>query len=303
MASKTKKSSAEVEPVQIPAAIRSDAGVDDLLSSLSEEVASKESPKKNDRPTMALPPEVEKLFLEWIPANNLKELVDSYEKEHKNELKDELFDLFVKTIWSLKKRPMNPTLQVSKNKKPDSSGTFIVKDSYKINYPEVPEGSSARGVIVDFLKSQGLSEANAAKLVDDEISFVPITALHPLNELIFGKKQGKDFVPPSDLQKNTAQKLLKILKEQFTAEERSLLIYTKQNTDVKKGFLERVTQYCNSEEELRKVLTNVIIPEDSLRAGEFAASDSFNEKKSRLIEVMESVIGEELEPESDKKKR
>src|SRR5581483_1577240 len=135
-----------------------------------------------------------------------------------------LKERFIRMWFEEKFRPDNPLVQTFA-----SRCNFIVKDSLKINIPE-------NGSVSETLANLGFSEEKAEKIEEDEFEETRTVSLRPFNELMGGD--------PS--QRALADKLMTLVKENFSREELAALIVSEKKFKAKEGFLDRCVKYCDS---------------------------------------------------------
>lgn len=285
----------------------------DLLSSLIQ--GKKPTPKKTEnranRPALELTPALEQAFINLGAAEGLEELIESRIEREKDFLDDGCFKIWTEGLWKQKNRPANPTLEVSKNGRPDIQGIYQVQERYKLNAPEISQEKTLEEAVtdklVDLLVGAGMpqkeAETKAGDLVANELVLnnKPIIDLDRLtNGHWEGTGKNKTFVEASQTEQAVASKLIKLIKARsnedlaaaghFTDEEAEELLELKPQVKVKTGFLTRVTNYVNNLDQLR-IVFSIIIPVHFPQIKKFAASDTAEEKNRRHLETAADIIG------------
>lgn len=276
------------------------------LASLRKTIVGDDGKKATkQRPTLDLPVDSQRLFQQHILAAELSDHFSSHSENLKAALKVDLMPLYIAQMWGARSQPANPTLKVSKTitdpitlhtkQVPDLEGMFVVVERMTVQATTAEE-------LVAMLEEVGLTEANALKLVAENVDFTPNTSIN-FNVLMNGKYIDGKFVESSPEEKVIAEKALGLLmgtsKEKLSDEELALLIDTNDLIKVKKGFLERVCSYIevsgpDSDATGMKILTAVLtLIKPTLNAGryKFGISDTLVEKNDRLLEGAREIIG------------
>lgn len=284
----------------------------DLLGSLT---AGKKPTKKVNaaatRPDLELSPALETAFERFAGADALAEVVDARRDQEKDFLNDGCFQTWTERLWKAKNRPANPELKIEKNGKVDIQGIYQVQERYSFNAPDVPDGKSLEEVVIekftDLFVATGMTQAdaetNATQLVTNELTLSPKPIID-LDRLVNGHYEGegknKNFVEASAAEQEIASKLIQMMKARtpkelseigcFTDEEFDAAVEYKAQVVVKKGFLQRVSTYVNSLDQLRMVFT-IIKPVKFPQAKKFADADTPDEKNRRLLAVACDILG------------
>jgi hypothetical protein len=253
--------------------------------------------KKPERAVLQLTESAEENFRKWVPAKILADHFRTHLENIVAALDEEVFPLFAKAMWEAKSKPQNPALKSrNENNQPDIEGQYVVQEKFSISAPDTSDGSDPREAMVTVLVGIGLSEANARRLVETELDFMPQVTIN-LSELLNGKKDGKQWREPTDDERSAAAKLLAYINngtaDPLTDDERASLTVTRFNkvTFKTSGFLERVTTYCTTYDQLLKLLTLVFKPIVSHRGAKFGVSDPLDTKNSRLIQEAANILG------------
>jgi hypothetical protein len=299
MAKATKKATDTQAKVNIPAAVRDGqpqpGSVDDELAALLGQAAP--APKKggkDKRPEMELDAEAQEVGSRYAPA---KKLFDHF-KTHHNNVRGEFIDIcnrnWARMLWQHKTQPGNPKLSIEKDGHTDITGLFVKTAKFSV---DVPDEKNPVSSMVASLVNLGVEQADAEKLVAEELDFRPQSDLK-FGQLQAGYKTDDGWVPATDASKTAALKIIKyaLQSKDFTDDERAAIkkaLVSKPSVRVKDGFLQRVCQYAHSQDQLDAILT-VIKPQEQLRSIKFGVSDSLDTKTARLIEYASSVLGTEL---------
>lgn len=304
MATRAKKTAvpnvAQQQPLNIPVAVRNQpvaapvANDDplDLLNQLASQTAQPAEKGNKTRPTWDLDQEEQDLITQWVPASILAEHFEKYSANIKSELEPLLFKHFVSNCFANKKRPDSPTFKLNnENNKPDLQTQFVVQERYK---PEASNADEAKKLFI----SLGVTPENADLLIEKELDFQPETYLRNFKELVKGRKEEGKTIDATDEEKAVAKKVLQFVMTELTPEERKIIVRTEPNLTVKSGFLERVSQYAHTEDQLTAIL-QVIKPVKFVCRAKFGISDSLGRKNERLQEVANHILGNALAANED----
>ena len=107
----TKKKSESAKEVSVPMAERKPR------SKLIGVFAGKMKPapksiKKNERPVIDLPREIQEQFVRFAATKNLFDVFEDRKKEQTGLLYSSVFEKFVDQLWATKKQPQNPSIVV-----------------------------------------------------------------------------------------------------------------------------------------------------------------------------------------------
>lgn len=291
MATKTTKTTKKTttKKIDVPA-VRIPQSAADMLSLVSGATPIKKKSDTKERPILNLTPEAEELYASFIPAKQIFDIFESHLNIIKADLKSSVFGLWVDQMFAQKSKPVNPTLALNKNGKPDMSGVFIIQAKFKVNATTAGEAFAA-------LVEVGLSEKDAEALVTEEIDFTPHSALRSFNELVKGHRVEDGWIDATEQEQAIAQKLMMFVMgnetEPITEAERALVLVNQPNIQVKHGFLDRVANYCKTVEQLHGVFT-VIEPVAYAKGGKFGISDTTPEIHTRLCNAAAEILGENL---------
>lgn len=290
---KTKKSTEKETKVNIPAADRTGTEGLDVASMLGQLAGASTEKKKGSskaRPELKLSKEAEDAFRTFAPAKELSDYFKSHFSQARNEFIDVAWREFIDFMWSQKTQPKNPSLNINGSdgdgdpSKTDCSGQFVVVSKLSVDAENAQDA-------VDALVDQSVEQADANRLVDEELDFTPMTGVRPLNHLLIGRKQDGAWIDASEEEKAAAVKLQSVLmSDAFTDEERKLLITSHSNVTVKSGFLNRACTYAHSADQLDAVLS-VVKPQIQLRSVKFAVNDSLDNANTRKIQEAAKILG------------
>lgn len=293
----TRKSEETTDNNQPKASIPAPRGGDakSMLMNFAQKGKKTTAAKKPERPEMPLSPEDQNILKDWAAG---KILFDHFEDHLKNivaALDSRLLPRYCRTMYDSKAQPVNPAIKATNDKgQPDIEAKFIVQERFSIAAPDTSDGSDPVEAMVTVLVGIGLGEDNARRLVETELDFMPQVDIH-LTELLYGRKEGKQWQEPSEVEKRAAMKVMQFI-DSLPDDEREVLTVTKFNkVQVKSGgFLERVASYCTSYDQLYKLLTMVIKPVVSHSGAKFGVSDALDERNSRLIQEAAKILGVKL---------
>lgn len=291
--------------------------MDDIINQFRGAVAptTKKSSVK-DRPIIDLDDQTQRDFVDFAAAKVvLDDAKANYEGKY-DEVVGEIFDRWVDTLWETKTQPENPSIKASIKGRLEATGLFTIStgSSLKIDMPEVLPGEAMEHAMVRGLVASGVSETNAARLVKEEMSFVPKWELN-LTDMMRGVIKSGKLTPSTDVQKNAAGmiflaiqgrgpdgkpltpagrvKMLEGINEAgWVALQSNLGDNTTYAPVLKDGdtFLDRVCGYADTREELGFILGR-IKPVRSMRSVEFAVSDDADTRRERLVEEAKDMIG------------
>jgi hypothetical protein len=272
----TKQTTATGAKVQIPSAVRPSAN--DLLNNLQSLVQPKpKADKKKDRPVLQLTPELEALFLDFVPAKVLEDHFKSNCETLKSQLKEQIFDLYLDLVWQAKTQPENPRLNCKNAAgSPDCEAMYVIQDKYKVQGQSVAE-------VVDALVSAGLQESDAKRLVENELDFTPSVKID-LGVLLKGTPE----------QKSVGERILGWVSGQtvdpLSKDEVAMAVTMGNQVEVKGDFICRACNYARKREDLTSIF-NVIQPIEVVRGVKYAISDSLDDKTQRLIKKAAEILG------------
>jgi len=195
--------------------------------------------KKQDRPSVVVPANLLPSFERFALAKQIFEKAEARMKAEEGILKDTLIDSFADSLSRLRCKPSNPRLIVYKDNKVDIEGLFQVQSKF---YPQAdPEcQGTAHDKLISALVKAGLPANMAENLVTNEIACSDKTTVRPFSDLING----------SPIEQQLAQKLMQLLLDNFTVDERSLLLMPVEKYEIKDGFFERLALYVPSKEHI-----------------------------------------------------
>jgi len=229
------------------------------------------------------------------------------EEQHKIVVQNRLFDMWTKEMWDSKKKPENFKAVI---KKPtgldDARCNFILKVNEKglskvapkkSDLPRDEDGNvikTVQEVIIEMMVAQcDLSPANAKRFVDEEVKVVDqITLSESFDKMYYGSDETKKKI--ADLlmiyfNARTKSKTGKVSVEAFTDELSSEAIEFQQVVLLKDGMEERVFTYCDSLEQLRKLLDFCLVTKQ-VSNFEFAVSDDSKTKHERHKGVVDKYL-------------
>lgn len=234
--------------------------------------------KKQDRPSIPVPATLLASFERFAYAKEIEQIAEARMKAEEGILKDTLIDSFADSLSRMKCKPANPRLTVAKDGKPDSEGLFQVQAKF---YPQAdPEcQGNARDKLVSALVKAGLSAELAEKVVTNEVACADKTTIRPFSEMIEG----------APIEQQLAQRLMKLLLENFTDDERSLMLAPVEKYEIKDGFFERLAMYVPDKAGILACI-RVLRPTHFLSHLKIALSDSPQGKIDKLMGWAKDLI-------------
>lgn len=217
--------------------------VDDLFDALSESaetISSKSSSKKKDRPHIELTENEQKAFDNFCAADVVHKMAEGRQKAAKSLILPILRKKLLEKWLDQGHKTENPVVQTEK-----ARANFVVRDILKVELSEKEDGSP--GSVRDRLMEVGFEEEKADTIFDREFSETVETNFRNLNELRNGE--------PNEVKAVT--KLMKLVMENFSPEERRLLTRKQTKVEVNDGFLDRAVQHCEDIDQLDNLLSVV----------------------------------------------
>jgi hypothetical protein len=267
------------------------------------------------RPSLELTPALELTFQRVVEADAVAELADDRLQQEREALDKGVFELWAHTLWKDKVQPPNPELKIMRNGMVDISAIYQVQAKFRIEKPPVPEGKTLPEVLIEALTDAfvgtGLaeedSEADATRLVNEELDFTPKKMMRPYNELLEGHYEGdgknRAFKEATEAEKALGNKVLDLLEcrdlnqldptKLLTDEEYNELNREVDSVVVKKGFLQRVCTYARSEAQVVAIL-KIIKPQPMLSGKKFALASDKEEQLRRKLAVAIDILGIKL---------
>lgn len=193
--------------------------------------------KKQDRPQVPVPAALLPSFERFAYAKQIYEKAEARMKAEEGILKESLIDSFAESLSKLRCKPTNPRLLVTKDGKADIEGLFQVQAKF---YPQAdPEcQGGAKDKLVSALVKAGLTADMADKLVTNEVACEDKTTIRPFSELIQG----------APIEQELAGRLMKLLMDNFSDDERRLMLAPVEKYEIKDGFFERLAMYVPTKE-------------------------------------------------------
>jgi hypothetical protein len=271
-----------------------------MLSELTKMAAPKK-PKADTANLWELPltPEAQETANRWA---NAKEIFDPIEKRletERNAFNKYALRQVAEKLFREKTKPSNPVVITKRDDgREDNKFKWLLCDSFKLEFPKIPDEADNREFFVEFFTNLGLHPVDAGALVDNELEFCPVVGFRSLTEMLegtFGK--GREFVPASDEEKAAAVKLGALLKwdgtnpapEPLTPEERELVIDRSPNATVRSGFLNRVANYARSVDQLMAIF-GVIQPKVYPSYLDYAINDDAATKSARKQGALKDIL-------------
>jgi hypothetical protein len=234
--------------------------------------------KKNDRPCVPVPANLLPAFERFAYAKEIEEIALARMKAEEGVLKDTLINSFAESLSKMKCKPANPRLTVAKDSKPDSEGLFQVQSKF---YPQAdPEcQGGAKEKLVSALQKAGLAAEVAEKVVVSEVACADKTTIRPFSDMIEG----------APIEQQLAERLMKLLMDNFTDDERKLMLAPQEKYEIKDGFFERLAMYCPSKAEIMACI-KVLRPVHFLSHLKVGLSDTPQGKLDKLCDHARDLI-------------
>ncbi len=234
--------------------------------------------KKNDRPTFPVPANLLPAFERFVAAKQVTEIAEARMKAEEGVLKETLIDGFAESLSKMKCKPSNPRLTMPKDGKPDIEGLFQVQSKF---YPQAdPEcEGNAHAKLVSALCKAGLPADMAEKVVGNEVKCADKTTIRPFSDLIDG----------APIEQELAKRLMQLLMDNFTDDERKLMLQPVEKYEIKDGFFERLAMYCPSKDQIMACI-KVLKPTHFLSHLKFGLSESPQGKLNRLYDYAKELI-------------
>lgn len=287
----------------------------DLLAKAKQK-ANRQEPKatKDDRLVLVLTPDEEAKVAKLCELATLYGEIDPLVKQHKKVAEEILFGHWAELLWKNKEQPDNPRVII---KKKDAAGNSTPMEDMKCllqvkfrtaglqtvlpDAAKLPEGKTVEEVLIETLTSAvvGLSEVNAKKFVAAEVeindkvqlfkSFDELYYSEDPTEKSIGTKLLVYFQTRSEAKKTEKKKGKKTEElpplKFLTEEEFDMLLVTKQEVTMKDGLFQRIHTYCQSVDEVRKLIT-YIKATIQVANFEFGISD---EPKDRIARMQKAI--------------
>ena len=273
--------------------------------------------KDGDRPVIDMPPETQEKFVDFARTKVIFDRVEAKKKSLQKEVSSEIWDEYVKALWTSKCQPTNPNIEAKLDGRLEATGQFIVSSGskIKIDMPETGDGEEPEDALIRGLVNAGVSPHNAERLVSNEVSFVPTWTLN-FTDLMRGEVKDGKINAPSQTQSSAAEilfcaingedlegkpvsdsgriELLKKIPPQgwdaIRADVDKRTTYYPILVD-SKDFLDRACNYADSLEELHGVLT-VFSPTSYCQRVVFAPGDSEATKNAKMVSAAKVIINE-----------
>ena len=253
---------------------------------------------KDKKWQISLDTEEQMAFTRWIDAKVVSEPVMQRLENAKDQLNEICLREFVGVFFENRSRPSNPQIVVAKGVVIDHQATWIMTDKFKMRLPDVSDHQDAKTVYVAAFVSAGIHPNDAENLVSNELLINPVIGVRPINDLLAGHYgSGREFVPATDTEKSAGKKLAAFLSassqvtlDALTNEEKLVLISRDSGVSVRYGFLERVTNYAKSADDLLSIF-RLISPVVYPAYPKYAVSDTPMDQSKRKVLAAADIIG------------
>jgi hypothetical protein len=278
----------------------------DLLKKATSKVTRQPTKSKADeRPTLVLTLDDEAKVIKLIEVATLTDELNPLLTQHKKQVGDLLFGLWLDAMWKERKQPENPRVII---KKRDAAGKVTVLEDMRcmlqVKFREaalqtvlpdaatLPDDQTLVELLIKTLTDEniGLTPENARKFVNDEIVITDRVQLcKPLDQLYYStdpkeKSLGTKLLTYINARDGDKKKL-----PLLTEEEATQLLVTKQIVSLKDGVGERACMYARSIDELRKLLI-FIRPVIQVAGFEFGISDEPKERLDRMKNMVTTYL-------------
>ena len=227
---------------------------------------------------------MEAAFSVWYPDKVLADVFKSNMDNAKEGLNNGLFTAWVHNMWQQKTQPQNPKIQATNAAgQVDIESTYIVQEIFKVQATSIAEFATqlqnmdVPAPVIEAITSSG------------EVDFTPFVTTRDIKEMVKGRQEGEAWIEATPAEKDVATKLLTFIKT-LTPEEQGLILKREADVNIKKGFLNRLPNYVQSEEQLAKVLM-VVKPTAYPKGAKFGVSDSITERNTRLVAAASEILG------------
>jgi hypothetical protein len=232
---------------------------DDLFNELSESVEAtpqKSKGKKKEKPHIELVGSEGKAFDAFCAADNVYKMAEGKQKAAKSLVTPILRRKTLEKWIKEGRRTENPVVQTN-----SARANFVVRDILRIELPEHEDGTP--GSVKERLLDAGFNEEEAEEIFQREFSERVETNFRSLNELRNGEPDEQKAV----------NKLLKLVLENFSPEERRLLLRKETKVEVNEGFLDRSVQHADGSVEKLDALLDVVSPQWVLSHMDYSGKD------------------------------
>lgn len=263
--------------------------------------------KDDDRAVVQIDEQTQEQFVEFASASEICSYAEERKKSLSVPLIDTLFDKYVDTLWTTKRKPQNPNIKASVNGRLEATGMFVISTGARIQVPmpQVKQGEPLEDAMIRSLTEIGISRTNAASFVTNEVSFVPSWNLNfteslqsqddsqrTAAEILFCVINGED-ADGNVLDADARLRYLESIENDGWDALRDKIVgkttYAPSLVDGE-GFLDRICNYVDSRDELGKLLC-LFKPTKGFRSVKFGVMDSETVKKQRLWNEAKTVIG------------
>lgn len=224
-------------------------------------------------------------------------------EQHKKAAQDVFFDRWTQELFDSKKVPENFKARIKKKNKDgtpssmdDMACNFILKFRADGISKKIPgktqldeEGKTAQEVILETITSGvvGLTPQKASEFVENEILVVEGTDLAEKLEVFLAADEGTDLRVIGDylvacLTAESKKDLSKL--NPLTDAQRAASLMVVQTVTIKDGVEERILQYVENIDQLRKLLRFLAVTEQ-VSNYEFGISDDVDDRSERLTDV------------------
>lgn len=267
------------------------------LASIGKEKTTKAKPSRFE---LVLDETAQLNFHRWNSAKHVFDFVEARKDNMAEEMKEYCLQAMADEIIKQGAFPGNPQISIANSDgTPDESAIFQVQSRFVI---KKGDDKPNEDTVIESLIDVGFGRSKAEELVANELDFTPSTYARPLNDLMEGHYEDRNFIEATEVEKSAGNKIAAflladpagdakmVIVEPLTAAEREVTIRTAPKIVVKKGFLERLTTYAKTAQEVLAIF-KVITPVCFLSSPKFGISDSPTVKAVRLIKESAEILG------------
>lgn len=274
------------------------ARVRETLRSLSA-MASQEQPKPPKKPEWELPLDAQgRASAEaWVNAKTVFDPVKAVEETTKRSFNEYAMRALAEKLLADKSKPANPSVVIRKSDgSVDHKFIWICTESVRSEMP-IASFQSAEAEAIALLIDKGLTPANAARLVSEELDFSPSLKIRPIGELLNGHFSDKgDWVDATAEERSAGNKIVELLlwtsgsaPEPLTPDEKRVALSQAPAVTVKSGFVDRVADYCSTVDQVLGVF-QLLIPKYYPAHMKFAVSDGVASQSGRRISAASEIL-------------
>ena len=273
----------------------------DLLKKAKKTATKKPAAKKSKKElrVVDLSTGLQTKVLELCQLAHLEGIITPLLKQRKGVVADEFFDIWTEEMWGDKTQPENFNTEVKKGGMADCKCQFQLKfrtNTIGKKLPnELPEDTTTEECLASLIaRTTGMSAKNARKFVDSEVVVTDKIGLMGTFDEMYYAEEGS--VPNriatlllTYIQARSRSKDKKVKVEAFDDELAEEALVTYQEVVLKDGLGARVYTYCESLEQLRKLLRFLEVT-TQVSNFDFGISDEVEDRTERLQDAVGRYI-------------